>query len=117
MHMKSLPAFLAICLFCMSANAQVQKKWDLKSIVDYAMANNITVKMSEVQAKMAHLTYKQSKASQLPTLIMNDDGGINSGTNQDPVTFNRVTETYFSSGLQVQSSADIFNFFSKRNVL
>jgi outer membrane protein len=81
------------------------------------MTNNITVKISDVQAKVAALTYKQGKSSQLPSLSFSGNGGINSGTNQDPTTFSRVTETYFSSGLQLQSSADIFNFFSKRNTI
>ena len=35
----------------------------------------------------------------------------------DPTTFSRVTENYLSAGLQLQSSADIFNFYSKKNTI
>jgi outer membrane protein len=115
MYMKSLLKVIAFCFFGITAGAQ--KKWDLRSIVDYAMTNNLTVKISDVQARIAKLTYKQSKSSQLPTLNFRTDGAISSGRTQDPVTFERVTETYFSSVMQLQSSADIFNFFSKRNTI
>ncbi len=115
MHMKSLLAILAGCLLGICAQAQGQKKWDLRSIVDYAMTNNITVKISEVQAKIAQLNHKQSKAAQLPTLSFSEDLTMRSGTTQNNITFTRSTETYYSTSPQLQSSADIFNFFSKRN--
>lgn len=118
MHMKILLPLVASCFIGISAGAQkTTKKWDLRSIVDYAMANNISVKISEVQAKIADLNHLQSKSSQLPTLSFSGDGSMRSGTTQDRTTFERVTETYYSSGLQLQSSADIFNFFSKRNTI
>lgn len=107
---------LALLLFYYNA-ASAQKKWDLRSIVDYAMANNITVKLSDIQAKDATLVYNQSKLSQYPNATFSGNGSINSGNNQDPTTFSRVTQTYFSSGYQLQSSADIFNWFSKRNTI
>lgn len=96
-------------------NVTAQQKWNLKSVVDYAMANNISVKLTDVQAKVAELTYKQSKLSQYPNLNFSANTGLNSGSNQDPTTFSRITQTYLSAGLQLQSSADIFNFYSKRN--
>ena len=61
------------------------------------------------------LTYKQSRLSQYPNASFGINSSVNSGNNQDPTTFSRVTETYLSAGMQLQSSADIFQFFSKRN--
>jgi outer membrane protein len=81
------------------------------------MANNITVKQSEVQARVNELIYKQSKLSQFPNLNFSSGGSVNSGSNQDPTTFSRITQTYFATNMQLQSSADIFNFFSKRNTI
>jgi len=112
---KSIYTSLLLCFLCHVAGAQ--QKWDLRSIVDYAMANNINVKLSEVQAKVAALTYKQSTLSQIPNLTFTNNTGYNSGTSQDFTSFTRSTETYLSSGFQLQSSADIFNFFSKRNTI
>ena len=112
---KSVGTFLLLCIICQAANAQ--EKWNLKTIVDYAMTNNISVKLSDVQAKIAALTYKQSRLSQIPNATVSGNTAYNSGSNQDPTTFSRITETYLSAGLQLQSSADIFNFFSKRNTI
>ena len=92
-----------------------QQKWNLQSIVDYAMANNINVKLQDVQARIAAVNLKQSKLSQYPNANFSTNTSINSGNNQDPTTFSRITQTFLVAGLQLQSSSDIFNFYSKRN--
>ena len=96
---------------------EAQEKWNLKNCVEYAMANNISVRQGSVLAKQADLTLNQTKLSRWPSLFLNNSNSFNSGLSQDPTTFNRVTENYFASGFQLQSSADIFNFFSKRNTI
>jgi outer membrane protein len=100
-----------------SQASQAQQKWNLKTIVDYAMANNINVKLTDVQAKVAAINYNQSKLSQYPNANFSTSTSINSGNNQDPTTFQRITQTYLNAGFQLQSSADIFNFYSKRNTI
>ena len=110
--------FCTLLLICLlSVGADAQQKWNLRTVVDHAMANNISVRLSEVQSKVAGLTLKQSRLSQLPNATFSGNTGYSSGLNQDPTTFSRITETYLSTGLQLQSSADIFNFFSKRNTI
>lgn len=116
MHTKCLLPLLICCFLATTASAQ-KKKWDLRSIVDYAMANNITVKMSEVQAKVASVNYKQSKLSQFPTASINGNSSINSGNTQDPTTYSLVTENTLSAQFQFQTSTDIFNFYRKRNTI
>jgi outer membrane protein len=107
---------LCIVLFT-SVNSFAQQKWDLKKIVDYAMTNNINAKINDVQAKQAAISYAQSKLAQYPNASFSANAGINSGNNQDPTTFSRITQTFFTSGMQLQTSADIFNFYSKRNTI
>ena len=102
-------------LFSQLCNAQ--QKWNLQTIVDYAKANNINVRLSDVQTKVAAVNYKQSKLSQYPNANLSANTAVNSGSNQDPTTFSRITQTYLSAGLQLQSSADIFNFYSKKNTI
>ena len=97
--------------------ASAQQQWNLKTIVEYAMANNIGVKQSEVQAKITALTYKQSRLSQYPNLTFNGNTSVNNGNNQDPVTFARINQTFLTAGMQLQTSADVFNFYSKRNTI
>ena len=109
---------LIIVIFISLSNVSFsQQKWNLQSIVDYAMANNINVKLQDVQARIAAVNLKQSKLSQYPNANFSNNISINSGNNQDPTTFSRITQTFLVAGLQLQSSADIFNFYSKRNTI
>lgn len=109
--------FLAVFFSTSFLTATAQEKWNLKTIVEHAMANNLGVKQTEVQAKIAALTLKQSKLSQYPSANFQWNSALSSGNTQNPVTFSRVTQTYLNNGFQLQSSADIFNFYSKRNTI
>lgn len=83
--------------------------------MEYALANNISVKQQDVQARLTALTYAQSRLSQYPTLNLNGNVAYSSGRNQNPVTFDLITQSYLSSGYTLQSGVEIFNWFSKRN--
>jgi outer membrane protein len=105
---------MALLLLSLTSGAQ---SWDLKRCVEYAMQNNIQVQISDVQARISEENLRQSRLSRIPNLGINGSGSVNSGLNQNPVTFNRVTQTYFASRMQLESTADIFNFFSKQNTI
>lgn len=102
-------------LFFFFFSSSAQQQWNLKSCVEYAMNHNFSVSQSDIQSKISALTYKQAKLSMYPGLNLNTNTAYNSGNNQDPTTFTRVTQNYLSAGLQLQSSAEVFNFFSKKN--
>jgi outer membrane protein len=106
---------IAAAFLCNMAHAQ--EKWDLRKIVDYAVANNISIKQAEVQAAISGLNYKQSKLGQYPTANFNGSTSFNNGRNQDPTSFSLITQSYLSAGFQLQTSADIFNWFSKKNTI
>ncbi len=55
-----------LVLFMFAAPAVAQDTWSLQRCVDYALANNISVKQQDVQKRLADLTLKQSQMSQLP---------------------------------------------------
>ncbi len=109
--------FLCTVCFCFAQMATAQKKWDLRACVEYAMANHPSVAQAEIQSRISALTLRQNQLSRFPSLNLGMNSAFNSGNNQDPITFSRVTENYLVAGLQLQSSADIFNFFSRRNAI
>jgi outer membrane protein len=76
---------------------KAQEKWNLKSCVEYAMSNNFTVKQAQIQAAQSSLNRSQNHFSRFPTLNGGMSGAFNSGNNQDPTTFSRVTENYLSA--------------------
>ena len=102
-------------LTCTSVNAQ--KKWNLQQCIEFAMANNISVKQTDLQTKLSELQYKQSKLGQYPNLSFSGGPAYNSGRNQDPTSFSLITQSYISASMQLQSSAEIFNWYSKKNTI
>jgi len=100
-----------------STTVKAQEKWDLRRCVDYALTHNISIKQSDVQAKISQIQYKENKLSQYPNASVSGNGAYNSGRNQDPTTYSLITQSYISSGLQLQSSANIFNWYSKQNTI
>ncbi len=100
-----------------SVTCLCQDKWDLRKVVDYAVANNITIKQAAIQASIAGLQYKQSKLGLYPNGNFTASTSFNSGRNQDPTSFALITQSYLNAGLQLQTSVDIFNWYSKRNII
>jgi len=105
--------FALLFFICIATFAQ--DSWNLKRAVDYALANNISVKQADIQARIADLNLKQSKLMQVPTANISGSAGVNAGRSIDPTT-NLFTNTQlFSTGFSLTSAVTIFNFFSVRN--
>lgn len=106
---------LAACLTAFLCSVQAQEKWSLRQCVEYALANNISVKQQDIQARLVELTYKQSKLQQYPSANISGNAGINAGRSIDPTTNQFTTSQIFFSGLNFNTGATIFNWFSMRN--
>ena len=102
-------------LFFITFATSAQKKWTLQECVQYAMDSNISVKQTSLQADLAGITYKQSKLSQIPGANFSNSDGWRFGKSQNPSTGILENQNFFSIGLNLQTSAEIFNWFSKKN--
>src|SRR6476619_4800607 len=94
-----------------------QQKWDLLQCVQYAMYNNISVKQNEVQEKLAVLQHKQSILSKYPSANFSNNDGYRFGKSQNPSTGILENQNFLSLGVNFQTSAEIFNWYSKRNTI
>jgi outer membrane protein len=115
--MKMRKILLCFVSTAMAFSAYSQEKWDLKRAVEYAIANNISVKQADVQARIAAVQYKQTRLSMIPSLNMGGNLSYGSGLNQDPVTFRLITQGFVSNGYNLQTQVDLFNFFNKQNTI
>jgi len=104
--------FLSIPVILLTYSARAQDKWDLKRCVEYAVTNNISVKQADVQARLAKLTLDQSKLMQVPTLIFNGSGQVNSGRSQNLYSYGLNTQTSFQNNFSLQSGVTLFNGFT-----
>jgi outer membrane protein len=103
-------------LFFASA-AFSQEKWSLQKCVQYAMDNNISIKQRDVQSELAGITLKQNKLSQIPSFSFSNTDAYRFGKSQNPSTGILENQNYFTVGLNLQSSAQIFNWYSKKNTI
>ena len=110
--LKLLAAFLAAPMLIF---AQQNDTWDLQRCVQYALDNNISVKQSDVQARLDALTLKQAKANQIPTLSFNTQGGYNFGRSVDPTTNQFTTNKVLFQSYGIQTGVTLFNFFRVQN--
>lgn len=113
--MKKFKIFAAFLAAPMMIFAQQSDTWDLQRCVQYALDNNISVKQSDVQARMDALTLKQGKASQVPTLSFNTQGGYNFGRSVDPTTNQFTTSKVLFQSYGLQTGVTLFNFFRLKN--
>src|SRR5437762_2800034 len=113
MIVRAYTAFILLFFICSTAYAQ--DSWNLKRAVEFALANNISVKQADIQSRIAALTLKQSRLVQIPTANISGSTGVNSGRSIDPTT-NLFTNTQlFSTGFSLSSGVTLFNFFSVKN--
>jgi len=94
-----------------------QEKWSLQKCVEYALANNISVKQTDLQSQFSALSLKQSKASQLPSFNFSNSAGFSFGLSENPTTGILENNSFFNSGAQLQAQVSLFNWFSKRNTI
>jgi outer membrane protein len=114
--MRKMIKFLSLLLACLYfQNIYAQDNWDLRRCVDYAMANNITVQQADVQARLAVLQTKLSRAQQIPTLGLNTQAGYQFGRSIDPTTNQYTNNKVFFQSYGVQAGITLFNFFSIKN--
>jgi outer membrane protein len=104
-----------VCCLLIFTTSFAQEKWDLRKCVEYALQNNISVKQADLQIRFAALDLQQSKWNQYPFANFSGNLGYSAGRNQDPTTFSLITTGYVFSNYTLQSSVDLFNWFTKKN--
>ena len=91
-----------------------QEKWDLRKAVDYALANNISVKQADLQTRFSALELNRNNLSRYPDLNLQSNLGYRFGRSENPTTGVLEDNNFLSSGFQLQTSVNLFNWFSKR---
>ena len=118
MSKRRTTLLLLLSLFLISRlPVYAQEKWDLKKCVDYAVANNISVKQADVQARLARLTLSQSKWAQVPSLTVSTSAGINGGNSLNQTTYTINNKTTFFNSYGLQTNVTVFNGFYLQHVI
>lgn len=90
--------------------SQAQDQWDLRRCVEYAIANNISIRQSDVQRKASELLYDQNKKARIPTADFNTNTGYQFGRSIDPTTNLFTNQQLLFQGFQFNTNVTIFNW-------
>ena len=107
-------ALLIILTFGFSSNAQV-KKWTLQECVEYALKNNISIKQSELDTKLADIDKKLAVGNFLPNLNAGGSHSWNIGLNQNITTGLLENQTIQFTSASLNSSINIYNGLQNQN--
>lgn len=110
--MPTIKSLLIGCLLLAGVSsgfAQAQKEqWSLQECVDYAFANSIAVKRSELQFNADRAVLFQAKAAFLPTVNGGASYNFNSGRSLDPTTQDFITQSVQTSNVSLNGSLLLF---------
>lgn len=112
--MKTLLIYLGTLLPCFLL-AQQGDKWDLQRAVDYAVQNNISVKQSDVQARITALQTRLAKGAAIPAINFSTQAGFQFGRNIDPTTNQFINQRIFAQNYGLQANVTLFNWFNIKN--
>jgi outer membrane protein len=101
-------------LLDMKSMAQVLS---LRSAVETAIRNNITVQQSGFAMEREQVGWRQSKANFLPRINGNIDHTLNGGRSIDPGTNEYINQEYTSARYSLQGNLTLFNGLNLLNTL
>jgi outer membrane protein len=81
------------------------------------LQNNISVRQDDLQIRFGELYLHKSKLDQYPNTKFSGTEGYSAGRNHDPTKFIRITNGYAFNNYSLQSSVDLFNWFTKKNTI
>jgi outer membrane protein len=116
MKINKYNSLVLALLFGFGLSSQAQsKQWTLEECVRYALDNNITIKLSELDVKNAAIDKKGALGSYLPSVNGTASHSWNIGLNVNPVTNIATTQTTQYSSLGVNAGVDIYKGLQNQN--
>ncbi|KRD59859.1 transporter [Flavobacterium sp. Root935] len=100
--------------FGLAGHAQ-SKQWTLEECVRYALENNITIKLSELDVKNADIDKKGALGNYLPSVNGNASHSWNIGLNQDVTTGILRNQTTQYSSVGLNAGVDIYKGLQNQN--
>ena len=104
-------------LFVLSANSYAQSAWSLQQCIDYALANNLSVKQSELAVELNKVDVNQNAAALFPSLNGYANQNYYFGRSIDPYTNLYTNNQVRSNSFSLSSSMSLFEGFTLMNLL
>lgn len=114
--MKKSRYLILLFLTAISSFAQA-KKWTLEECVNYALKNNISIKLSELDSKTAAIEKNAAIGNFLPTINANGTQSWNIGLNQNITTGILENQTQQNTSLGLNVGITIYDGLINQNKL
>jgi outer membrane protein len=115
MNTKNIFSILFI-FFTLFSHGQ-SKKWTLRECVNYALENNISIKQTDLENKVATINKSDAIGNFLPTLNANSSHSWNIGLNQNITTGLLQNQTTQFTSVGINSNVAIYNGLQNVNRL
>ncbi|MCF8224616.1 MAG: TolC family protein [Bacteroidales bacterium] len=113
----TIPVLIILFSFFPGATAQDQT-WSLEDCIKYAMENNIAIKQTMLNTEYNQNILEQSKMSRLPNLNASSGYTYSFGRALDQTTYEFTDNQQINSiSVNVNSGANLFNGFQKKNTI
>ncbi|MHC0445935.1 TolC family protein [Flavobacterium sp. 3-218] len=118
MKINKYNSLVIAMLFGFGLTGQAQsKQWTLEECVRYALENNITVKLSELDVKNAEIDKRGALGNYLPSVNGNASHSWNIGLNQDVTTGILRNQTTQYSSVGLNAGVDIYKGLQNQNTM
>jgi outer membrane protein len=104
-----LKILLLLLIAVISLQAHSQTSWSLEDCINYAHANNLQIKRTQLQSDIADNNYFQSKMNILPDLNAGLSRSYNYGRQIDPTTNDFISTNTFGDNYGINSNLNLFN--------
>ncbi|WP_133526400.1 TolC family protein [Flavobacterium sp. 245] len=116
MKINKINSLVFAMLFGFGLSGQAQtKQWTLEECVRYALDNNITIKVSELDVENAEINKKDAFGRYLPSVNGNASHSWNIGLNQDVTTGVLRNQTTQYSSVGLSAGVDIYRGLQNQN--
>lgn len=116
MKINKYNSFVFALLFGLGVSAEAQtKQWTLEECVRYALDNNITIKLSELDVKNSVIDKRGALGNYLPAVNANASHSWNIGLNQNITTGLLENQTTQYSSIGASVGVDIYKGLQNQN--
>ncbi len=107
--MKYPGTILLLCSLICFSSLKAQKAWTLEECINYAHANNLSIKSTEYQADIAENDLFQAKMNILPDLNAGAGRYFKSGHNISETSSEVVSDNYYYDSYYISSGMNLFS--------
>lgn len=108
---------LYLVLFLSASGLSAQETWSLEKCIDYAIQNNLQIRLQELNESLAQYQLTQTKAGMYPDLNGSASYAINFGRSNNPTTFEFVNTQIQTSSFSLTSNLLLFSGLRQLNTV